>query len=57
MKKYIQINIFTGKRSDSVLLSAVAGLNAYSFMKKDSILDDFCEVCEVLQNLIFREDC
>ena len=35
--------------SDSVLFSTVAGLRAYSLQKRDSILDVFCEICEVLQ--------
>ena len=34
----------------------VAGLRAYSFTKRDSILDIFYWICEVLQNLIFTED-
>ena len=42
--------------SDSVLFSTVEGLRAYSFINRDSILDIFCEICEVLQNLIFAED-
>ena len=33
---------------DGVLLSADAGMRAYTF---------FCETCEVLQNIIFKENC
>ena len=42
--------------SDSVLFGTAAGLRAYILRKRDSILDIFCETCEVLQNLIFTED-
>ena len=39
-----------------VSLLVVAGLRAYNFTKKVTILDVFCEICEVLQNPIFTED-
>ena len=42
--------------SDSALFSTVAVLKAYSFTKKDSISDVFCEICEVLQNLKFTKE-
>ena len=52
MKKYILIN----RKAPVIVSLPVAGLRAYSFTKKDSILDVFCEICEVLQNLIFEEN-
>ena len=39
--------------SDSALFSTVAVLQFY---KKDSILDAFCEICEVLHNLKFTKE-
>ena len=43
--------------TDSVLFSiTVAGLRAFNLRKRETILDVFCEICEVLQTLIFTED-
>ena len=39
--------------SDGVLCSTVAALRAYNFMKRGLHLRCFCEICEVLHNLIF----
>ena len=56
MKKYIHINISTGNAGDSVLFSTDAGFTVHSFAKNVSILDIFCEICEVLENLVFTEN-
>ena len=42
--------------TNSVVFSIVAGLRAYSFTKKGLHIKFFCEICEVLQNLIFTKD-
>ena len=57
MEKYIHTNIFHKKNtSDGVLFSMVAVLRAHNFTKKRLLIRCFCEICEVLQNLIFTED-
>ena len=46
-------------RKASVIMSFLVQFQASGLtvsQKMDSILDVFCEVCEVLQNLIFTED-
>ena len=42
-----------------VIVSFLVQLKAWELtvsQKRDSILDIFCEICEVLQNLIFTEE-
>ena len=42
-----------------LIMSFLVQLQAWWFtvlLKNNSILDAFCEICEILQNLIFTED-
>ena len=55
-KIYSHEHIHKKNTSDGVLFSTVAALRAHNFTKKRLLIRCFCEICEVLQNLIFTED-
>ena len=57
MKKYFHINIFKEIHRCEGLFSAVVSMRGYILPKWESIPDTFCEICEVLQNTIYKKNC